>query len=99
MNVACLIRDAASRHPAAAAVQGAPWRWITGKVLREARDTCFAAHRPLRLARFWGGVLGWEMTDGPQGGVALLPGDDTGFRIRLPASSAIHSSAPGHFPS
>jgi hypothetical protein len=44
---------------------------------------CFAANRPIRLARFWGGVLGWEMAHGPQDGVALLPGDDTGFRIRF----------------
>jgi predicted enzyme related to lactoylglutathione lyase len=44
---------------------------------------CFAANRPLRLARFWGGVLGWEMAHDPEKGVALLPGDDTGFRIRF----------------
>ena len=32
---------------------------------------CFDAHDPLRLARFWSGVLGWEMADDPNGGVAL----------------------------
>jgi len=40
---------------------------------------CFDANDPLRLARFWGGVLGWEMTDDRRDdGVALLPSDDTG---------------------
>lgn len=43
----------------------------------------FDANDPLRLGRFWSGVLGWEMTDDPHDGIALLPGDDTGFRIRL----------------
>ena len=47
---------------------------------------CFDANDPLRLARFWAGVLGWEMAGNPQDGMTLLPGDDTGFRIRfLPA--------------
>ncbi|GAA0345378.1 VOC family protein [Streptomyces blastmyceticus] len=47
---------------------------------------CFNASEPPSLARFWSGVLGWEMVDDPQGGAALLPSDDTGFRIRfLPA--------------
>ena len=50
------------------------------------RALCVDAHDPLRLARFWAGVLGWEMAGDPDDGVALLPGDDTGFRIRfLPA--------------
>jgi len=48
---------------------------------------CFDANDPLRLARFWGGVLGWEMTDDRRDdGAALLPSDDTGFRIRFRAS-------------
>jgi len=38
---------------------------------------------PPRLARFWGGLLGWDMTDDPRGGIALLPADDTGFAIRF----------------
>jgi predicted enzyme related to lactoylglutathione lyase len=47
---------------------------------------CFDANDPPRLARFWAGVLGWEMAHDPQDGMTLLPGDDTGFRIRfLPA--------------
>ena len=44
---------------------------------------CFDANEPLRLARFWSGVLGWELTDDPHDGIALLPSDDTGFRIRF----------------
>jgi catechol 2,3-dioxygenase-like lactoylglutathione lyase family enzyme len=47
---------------------------------------CVDANDPLRLARFWAGVLGRETDDDRQHGVALLPSDDTGFRIRfLPA--------------
>ncbi len=44
---------------------------------------CFAANDPLRLARFWSGVLGWEIADDPHDGLALLPNDDTGFRLRF----------------
>jgi predicted enzyme related to lactoylglutathione lyase len=45
---------------------------------------CLDANDPPRLGRFWAGVLGWEMADDAQDGIALLPGDDTGFRIRFP---------------
>lgn len=41
---------------------------------------CFDANDTLRLARFWAGVLGWEMVDSHDG-IALLPSDDTGFSI------------------
>jgi catechol 2,3-dioxygenase-like lactoylglutathione lyase family enzyme len=44
---------------------------------------CFDANEPLRLARFWAGVLGWEMVDDARDGIALLPSDGTGFRIRF----------------
>src|SRR5262245_5199831 len=44
---------------------------------------CFDANDPFRLARFWAGVLGWEMADAPPGDIALLPNDDTGFRLRF----------------
>src|SRR6266542_1834969 len=44
---------------------------------------CFDADEPRRLAQFWSGLLGWETTDDPRGGVVLLPSDDTGFRIRF----------------
>ena len=44
---------------------------------------CFDAYDPLALARFWAGVLGWEMADDPHDGITILPNDDTGFRIRF----------------
>ncbi|MFJ8504824.1 VOC family protein [Streptomyces avermitilis] len=44
---------------------------------------CFDANDPIRLARFWAGVLEWEMTDDSDDGIALMPNDDTGFRIRF----------------
>ena len=43
---------------------------------------CCDANDPLRLGRFWAGVLGREMTDDTHEGIALLP-SDTGFRIRF----------------
>ena len=59
---------------------------------------CFDANDPLRLARFWAGVLGWEMADDPQDGTALLPGDDTGFRIRfLPTQEQKAAQNQMHF--
>ena len=47
---------------------------------------CFDAHDPLRLARFWGAVLAREPADDADGGISLLPSDDTGFRVRFLAS-------------
>jgi predicted enzyme related to lactoylglutathione lyase len=41
------------------------------------------ANDPARLASFWAGVLGWEMADDADGGIALLPNDDTGFWIEF----------------
>jgi predicted enzyme related to lactoylglutathione lyase len=49
---------------------------------------CFDANEPLRLARFWAGVLGWEMADDPRDGIALLPSDDTGFELRFLSTQA-----------
>jgi catechol 2,3-dioxygenase-like lactoylglutathione lyase family enzyme len=43
----------------------------------------FDANDPFGLARFWAGVLGWELVDEPEDGFALLPSDDTGFRIEF----------------
>jgi predicted enzyme related to lactoylglutathione lyase len=43
---------------------------------------CFDANDPRALARFWAGVLGWEMAADPDD-VVLLPSDDTGFRLRF----------------
>jgi predicted enzyme related to lactoylglutathione lyase len=45
---------------------------------------CIDANHPLRLARFWSGLLGWEMAGVLEGAIALLPPDDTGFLIRFP---------------
>jgi catechol 2,3-dioxygenase-like lactoylglutathione lyase family enzyme len=44
---------------------------------------CFDANDPVRLSRFWAGVLGWELAGDPGDGAALRPSDDTGFRIRF----------------
>ena len=44
---------------------------------------CFDANDPLRLARFWAGVLGWELAKDRRDGIELLPSDDSGFRIRI----------------
>ena len=44
---------------------------------------CFDANDPVRLARFWAGVLDWDLVDDPDDGIALLPSDDTGFRLRF----------------
>lgn len=42
---------------------------------------CFDAHDPLRLAQFWAGVLGREVTDNPAGGILLPPKEPTEFRL------------------
>jgi hypothetical protein len=47
---------------------------------------CFNADEPLRLARFWGGVLGWEIADDAEDGIGLQPGDDLGLRLRFLSS-------------
>jgi predicted enzyme related to lactoylglutathione lyase len=44
---------------------------------------CFDANEPVLVARFWAGFLDWEMADDPDGGIALVPSDDTGFRLRF----------------
>jgi predicted enzyme related to lactoylglutathione lyase len=49
---------------------------------------CFDANDPPGLASFWAGVLGWQMAGDAEEGRALLPDDDTGFRIRLLPSQA-----------
>jgi predicted enzyme related to lactoylglutathione lyase len=41
----------------------------------------FDANDPLRLARFWAGVLGRELTDDGDGVLTLAPSDETGFAI------------------
>jgi predicted enzyme related to lactoylglutathione lyase len=49
---------------------------------------CWDANDRLGLARFWAGLLGWETAGEPDGGIALLPRDATGFRIRFLANPA-----------
>jgi catechol 2,3-dioxygenase-like lactoylglutathione lyase family enzyme len=43
----------------------------------------FDAGDPDRLARFWGGVLGWEPADDPEGAVALAGSAEAGFGLRF----------------
>ncbi|GAA0802181.1 VOC family protein [Spirilliplanes yamanashiensis] len=49
---------------------------------------CFGANDPLTVARFWSGLLGWELTGDPRGGHQLRPADDTGFRLRFVPTAA-----------
>jgi catechol 2,3-dioxygenase-like lactoylglutathione lyase family enzyme len=49
---------------------------------------CFDANDPQPLADFWEGVLGWEPAGDPHGGTAIVPTDDTGFRLRFVPSQA-----------
>jgi predicted enzyme related to lactoylglutathione lyase len=59
---------------------------------------CFDAHDPPGLARFWAGVLGWEIDDDSRDGSALRPNDETGFRIRfLRSDEPKLSQNPMHF--
>ena len=44
---------------------------------------CIDAHDPRLLARFWAGVLDWEPDARAGDDIALLPNDDTGFRLRF----------------
>jgi predicted enzyme related to lactoylglutathione lyase len=58
----------------------------------------FDADQPRRLARFWSGLLGWEITDDPYDGVVLPPADDTGFRLRFrPARGPKVGQNQAHF--
>jgi catechol 2,3-dioxygenase-like lactoylglutathione lyase family enzyme len=46
----------------------------------------FDAHQPERLSHFWAGVLGLERTDDGDDGVALLSGNDAGYRLSFRSS-------------
>ncbi|MEZ3181767.1 VOC family protein [Streptomyces pimonensis] len=48
----------------------------------------FDAHRPERLAQFWSGLLGSEGVDEYDDGVALLSGNDAGYRLGFRPSRA-----------
>ena len=59
---------------------------------------CVDANDPARLARFWGGVLGWEPADDSYDAIALRPTDDTGFRLRfLPTQDEKTTQNQMHF--
>jgi predicted enzyme related to lactoylglutathione lyase len=59
---------------------------------------CFDANDPPGLARFWAGVLGWEITDDPEEGVTIVPSDDTGYRIDfLPTQNQKSGQNQMHF--
>jgi len=48
----------------------------------------FDANDSRRLARFWSGVLGWALVDDSDEVIALVPNDDTGFRIEFASTQA-----------
>jgi predicted enzyme related to lactoylglutathione lyase len=56
---------------------------VQGQMSCDLHALCFDADEPRRLALFWAGVLGREMTDDHDDGVALLPSGEPGFRIRF----------------
>ncbi|MFI9550636.1 VOC family protein [Nonomuraea endophytica] len=59
---------------------------------------CFDANDPLRLATFWGGLMGREVAEDPRDGVVLLPGTDTEFPIRfLPTQAGKLGPNQAHF--
>ncbi|MEU0697807.1 VOC family protein [Streptomyces niveus] len=59
---------------------------------------CFNATRPSGLARFWSGVLGRELAEGPDDDAAILPPDTSGFRIRfLPGQEPRTGRNRAHF--
>ncbi len=58
---------------------------------------CFDALDPHRLAHFWAGVLRGEMAADADN-IAILPSDDTGFRIRfVPTRQQKIGQNPMHF--
>jgi hypothetical protein len=52
------------------------------------RSLAWSANHPVRLARFWAGLLGGEAAHDPLGGVAVRPGEDPGFRLRFLPTTA-----------
>ena len=55
--------------------------WKRGAMTSRLIALSFDAHQPERLARFWSGVLGLERADDPYEGVALMSGNDAGYRL------------------
>ncbi|AZM79620.1 VOC family protein [Streptomyces sp. KPB2] len=59
---------------------------------------CFNTSLPADLARFWSGVLGWESATDAGDGLAVLPPDGAGFRIRfLPDATPKTGQNRAHF--
>ncbi|MFD6187833.1 VOC family protein [Streptomyces sp. NPDC060275] len=59
---------------------------------------CFNTSVPLDLARFWSGVLGWELSGGADDDLAVLPPDGAGYRIRfLPSPEPKTGQNRAHF--
>jgi len=56
--------------------------WFLCRMTCHLLALCIDAREPMRLARFWAGLLGWQPTADPHD-VSLLPSDDTGFRLRF----------------
>jgi len=46
---------------------------------------CFDANDPARLASFWAAALRWDIDDESNDEIALVPTDDTRFRIEFPS--------------
>ncbi len=64
----------------------------------ELQAISFDATEPLALARFWAGVLGWEVVDDPRDGVQVLPAADGAYRLRfLPGRETKTSQNLLHF--
>ncbi len=58
----------------------------------------FDSADPLRLARFWGDLLGWKLAAGPPDGAALTPGDGAGFGFQFrPAKEPKSGQNERHF--
>ncbi len=58
----------------------------------------FDANDPRGLARFWAAFLDWELIEDPRDGLAILPSDDTGFRMRfLPSNEQKAGPNQMHF--
>jgi catechol 2,3-dioxygenase-like lactoylglutathione lyase family enzyme len=71
---------------------------VLGAMTCQLLAVCFDANDPRRLARFWGGVLGWEVADDTRDCIALLPSDDTWFGFRfLPTQEPKSSPYERHF--
>jgi len=59
---------------------------------------CIDANDPDKLAHFWGRLLDRQQTDDPEGGITLLPDDDTAFAIRFrPTDAPKTRPNPMHF--